>query len=366
MRENLRENCGLEVFLAVRECLEDLDFAKMVRPLLLQYHQRPVTYVTFNQDGDLFLSSCNGGKCCLMRTDTGARIGVYEGHDAIAVKSCDINLDSTVVATAGADGKVAFYEARTGAVLYVLEHGGILKGVEFNQHPDSNDRIVTCADKFQNYPNSICVWKFDFSEGASNATCKRECIIDEKLPMKASMVKWGPFDETLISIHEEGTFCVWDVSPKPNLVTLIDAHGGPIKSIQFNFDRTLMVTASRDRTVKLWETQEYQTLKTYTSNRPFNDAAISPLYRDEANPKYHVIAGGGVEARDVTQSSEGGFESVIFNMVLEEEVATIKGHFGPVNSLAISPDGKSFVTGGEEGMIRLIHLDQDYLNRKDI
>jgi len=336
----------------------------MVKPLLLQYHSRPVTCVRFNRDGDLFLSASNDGRTCLIRTDTGERIGTYEGHEG-AVKSCDINADSTMVVTAGADSKVVFYHARNGEVIYELLHGGIVKGVEFCQDVSRNNRIVTCADKFKSTPNCIAIWEFDFSN-PMNLRCDRQLMIDSSppLPMKASMVRWGPFDETLISIHEEGTFCVWDMQGA--LVRKIDEHHLAIKSIQFNENRTLMLTASRDKTIKLWETQEYSKLKTYTSNRPFNDAVISPLYLDSVNPKYHIIAGGGVEAREVTQTTEGGFESVIFNMVLEEEIGTIKGHFGPMNCIAISPDGRSYVTGGEEGMIRLIHFDEDYFKRKDI
>lgn len=335
----------------------------MVKPYLLQYHSRPVTSVRFNKDGDLFITSSNDGRCCLVRTETGERIGTYEGHEG-AIKSCDINIDTTMVVTAGADSKVCFYNARTGEVIYTLNCGGIVKGVEFNQHPEQVNKIVTCADKFKNCPNNISVWEFDFS--GSTPHVERKLCIEEELPMKATMVKWGPFDETMISIHEEGTFCVWDIQ-NGNLIKLVEAHQQPIKSLQFNANRTLMLTASRDRTVKMWETQQYSKLKVYTSNRPFNDAVISPLYSDPHNPKYHVIAGGGVEAREVTQTTEGGFESVIFNMVLEEEVGTIKGHFGPMNCIAISPDGRSYVTGGEEGMVRLVHFDQaEYFGRKDI
>lgn len=296
-----------------------------------------------------------------MRTDTGERIGTFEGHEG-AVKSCDISADSSMVVTAGADSKVCFYDTRSGQVIFTLIHGGIVKGVEFNQHPERVDKIVTCADKFKQTPNNISVWQFDLH--GQEQTCKSIMVIDTMLPMKATMVRWGPFDETLISIHEEGTFCVWDIM-NANLIKVVDAHQQPIKSLQFNENRTLMLTASRDKTVKLWETQEYSRLKTFESNRPFNDAVISPLYNDPQNPKFHVIAGGGVEARDAAQTAEGGFESVIFNMVLEEEIGTIRGHFGPMNCIAISPDGKSFVTGGEEGLMRLIHFDADFLARKD-
>lgn len=344
----------------------------MVRPLLLQYHSRPITCVRYNRDGDLFLSSSNDGKVCLIRSDTGERVGVYEGHDG-AVKSCDINLESTLVVSCGADSKVCFYEAETGMILHKHNHGGILQCVEFNQNPAHNDKIVTCANKFRDTPNCIQILQFGFQEGideqSGNPTligwCEKLLQFDEQLPMKATKVKWGPFDETIISIHEEGTFCVWNIADQAQIL-LIDGHEAPITGIQFNVDRTLMVTSSRDRSVKLWETEKYSCVKQYQSNRPFNDAAISPLYKDELNPKFHILAGGGVEARDAALVTEGGFETVLFNMVMEEEIGQIKGHFGPMNSLSISPDGKSYVTGGEEGLIRLIHWDPDYFSRKDL
>ncbi|CAD7941321.1 unnamed protein product [Amoebophrya sp. A120] len=332
------------------------------KPFLLQYHSRPLTCVRFNRDGDFFISSANDGRCCLIRTETGERIGTYEGHDG-AIKSCDIDAESSMVVTAGADSRVVFYDAQTGDVIYSLNHGGIVKSVEFNQHPECQDRIVTCADKFKTTPNNISIWQFDFT--TDDPVCERVLMLAEELPMKATMVKWGPFDETLISIHEEGTFCVWDIS-NAQLIKLVEAHQQPIKSLNFNENRTLLLTASRDKTVKMWETQEYSCLKKFQSNRPFNDAVLSPLYTDPVNPRYHVLAGGGVEAREVTQTTEGGFESVLFNMVLEEEIGTIKGHFGPMNTIAISPDGRSYVTGGEEGLIRLIHFDPDYFTRKDL
>lgn len=337
----------------------------MVRPFLLQYHSRPVTGVRFNQDGDLFLSSSNDGRVNLMRTENGERIGTYEGHGKSAVKSVDISLDSKIVVTAGADSQVIFYHAHNGEVIHKLNHGGIVKCVEFNQNPAENDRIVTCSDKFKDSPNCVSVWRFDFS--SSEPICHREVFIHDLLPMKAAKAKWGPFDETLVSIHDEGTFCVWDIiADEPRMVKIVEAHTQAIGGLQFNSDRTLMLTASRDRTVKLWETQEYANIKKYESDRPFNDAAISPLYKDGVHPKYHIMAAGGVEARDAATTSAGGFETVFFNMVLEEEIGTIKGHFGPVNSVAVAPDGRSFVTGGEEGLMRLIHLDPDYFTRKDI
>ena len=46
-----------------------------------------------------------------------------------------------------------------------------------------------------------------------------------------------------------------------------------------------------------------------------------------------------------TASSSGKFEAVLWHLVYEEEIGSVKGHFGPVNALAWLPDGTGFITG---------------------
>ena len=41
----------------------------------------------------------------------------------------------------------------------------------------------------------------------------------------------------------------------------------------------------------------------------------------------------------------------------------MKGHFGTMNSVQFNPDGKSFITGGEDGYVRLNFFDQDYFTK---
>jgi len=56
----------------------------------------------------------------------------------------------------------------------------------------------------------------------------------------------------------------------------------------------------------------------------------------------------------------GGFEIRLINLTYEEEMGKIAGHFGPINTLAFYPDGRGFVSGGEEGIIRLFRFDKSY------
>lgn len=47
-------------------------------------------------------------------------------------------------------------------------------------------------------------------------------------------------------------------------------------------------------------------------------------------------------------------------MVYPNELGRVKGHFGPVNTLAFHPKGTGFSSGGEDGYVRIHHFDEDY------
>lgn len=83
---------------------------------------------------------------------------------------------------------------------------------------------------------------------------------------------------------------------------------------------------------------------------------------DESGDKYHILISGGQDARDVTTTtdSDGGFETRLYHIIYEEEMAQIKGHFGPVHSIQVSPDGRSFVTVSEDGTVRLQRFPLEY------
>lgn len=48
--------------------------------------------------------------------------------------------------------------------------------------------------------------------------------------------------------------------------------------MQFNKDGTMFVTASKDHTAKLFDSESLMLLKTYKTERPVNSATISPIF----------------------------------------------------------------------------------------
>lgn len=330
-----------------------------------------MTLVKFNSDGDFFLTCAKDGEVCLIRTENCERVGTYnpQGEKPGAVYAVDVTLDSKYVVIAGADGRLIWFTFE-GEQVAQLNHGGILKYVEFNLRPQAQFMVVSCNDKFKSaaegtIPNRIMVWQW---HDGKQVNMKRLLSIDEALPMKATKVKWGAYDETLISIFEEGTVIIWDSSSGKQMY-LVSAHHAPVTGMNFSEDRLLMITSSKDQTAKLWAMdgdREPEMIKCYKTDRPLNDAAISPLFTDQDRPKYHVLLGGGQDAKDVTTTaaSSGKFEAMIWHMVYEEEIGSIKGHFGPMNTIAWFRDGRGFVTGGEDGYVRCHHFDNDYFTKK--
>lgn len=145
-----------------------------------------------------------------------------------------------------------------------------------------------------------------------------------------------------------GSICIL----KHYLVSLINHH-------VYIYTLLLLLAASTDQKCHLIDTQTFEILRTYKPERPCNTAAISPLFD-------HVAIGGGQDAAAVTTTAgaAGKFEACFMHKTYAEEFGRVRGHFGPLNAIAFSPDGKGFTTGGEDGYVRLHHFSSDYLTTK--
>lgn len=65
----------------------------IMRPILLQGHERSITYVRYNREGDLLFTCSKDKTPQLWYSDNGERIGTYEGHNG-TVWGCDVSCKS--------------------------------------------------------------------------------------------------------------------------------------------------------------------------------------------------------------------------------------------------------------------------------
>ena len=120
-----------------------------------------------------------------------------------------------------------------------------------------------------------------------------------------------------------------------------------------------MLRRARRRWVRLFESSTLQLLKAFNTERNINSAAVSPL----ASCPY-LIAAGGQDAMSVTTTAakQGNFHCSFFDHVFDDELGSIQGHFGPVNTLAFAPHGRSYASGGEDGYVRITHFPEVYFD----
>ncbi|CDJ62408.1 eukaryotic translation initiation factor 3 delta subunit, putative [Eimeria necatrix] len=330
-------------------------------PLLLQGHDRPLTWVQFNRDGDLMFTCGKDAKLSLWRTEDGIRIGTYDVGKAV-VWACDCTLDSSRLVAASGDQKILIFDVCSGALLNEIAEQGPCKFVEWCRMPTQQNKFVLAHDNFGANQKGIKAWRVD------GETPKRLWIQDD-FAARCIQVHWGPFDETVISTHENGDIMVWDAATG-EYISELRGHKSLITCMSFSDDRMLALTSCSDGTAKLWSTKDWECLK--ASCRCVAAAAAAaaavgiaaaPLgfrlrlvYRRELRQ----LEWFGELGFEFMASGEGKFEALLYHVVRGEEIASCKGHFGPLHTLAWKPDGSGYASGGEDGYVRLYSFDEEY------
>ncbi|KAJ0408849.1 hypothetical protein P43SY_000745 [Pythium insidiosum] len=337
-----------------------------MRPILLKGHSRSITMIKYNRDGDLLFTTAKDHVPSVWYSDSGERLGTYEGHSG-AVWAIDVSYHTERVLTAAADSTVKLWEAETGKELFTFKHTGPVRSVNFST---GDKYFVSVCDKFTDKPAAVFVYEL-----AENMEDQKDkpilTIANHGHEGRITGAYWMPLNKAIMTTGGDGTIKLFDpqtgkllashqvhtgeIMNTGKLLASHQVHTGEIMNVSFNKTKTLMITASKDNTAKLLDVETFKVLKTYETDRPVNSAAISPI-------KEHVVLGGGQEAMSVTTTSGrvGKFEARFFHMVFQEEFARVKGHFGPINTIAFHPDGKSYASGAEDGYVRLHHFDADY------
>lgn len=335
----------------------------LLKKSMLQGHTRPVTWLTWNRDGNLLFTCGKDKKVCVWSFPEGECLGNYEGHGG-AVWACSVTADSRWLVSGGADQNVIVWEAGDSRELARVELPGVCRFVEWASTGGEQWSFATVHNKFGSNPPAITVFRFN------GETIEQQLRIDKGLPGPSTQVRWGLADELLASAHENGELIFWRADTGVE-VRRLKAHEAPISKIDFSVDRLLVATASTDMKIKVWDlgadgcdgTLIFEAL----TDRALNAVALGPLLTraaatgpEEERPRHcSVIAAGGQDIRDValTKGTENEFDTLLFRTgatSLEADGAA-KGHFGPVHTVAFRSDGNAMASGSEDGCVRL-HL----------
>jgi serine-threonine kinase receptor-associated protein len=220
------------------------------------------------------------------------------------------------------------WDAVTGAELRTLEHGHVVRSVDFSH------RGGLLATGGQDKKLRI------FDTGALDAPPR---VIAH--PDKIRQVVWGADDATVFTGSEEGVLRAWDAAAAADGV----AAAAPRRELRLEGGAAIM-------DLELSPNGEILTVAAGSAVL-FVDAASLELRRRYALPfqveaaSLHPLHGRAFLA--------GGSDCVVhvYDTATGEELAAHKGHHGTVHCVRFAPDGATFVSGADDATLRIQRFD---------
>lgn len=344
-----------------------------MKPIVLKGHSKPIKDLKFNSDGDLLFSGSNDRLVTLWASETGERIGTYQ-HQA-AVYDMSITLDSKILVTGDSTGGCYFWEVGTGTLLKKLELDPTFSIRSVDLAYGDGLVSITSGGRTREAKSYVDVYSFRDILGASTDRERKILSIDpikrftSEKTSKFSQTKWLNMNRNILTTTEDGFLQMIDYNTG-EFIRSKQIHSATIMDMDISPKEEVILTASKDGKSLLIDPDTFDIMKTFHPQNPtrnINTCKLSPLIStfDENEEKFHAIIAGGQESRDVTTShaKKGGFDLLIYNLVQGDEVGAIQGHFGPVNTIAFSPNGNIIASGAEDATIRIHKLDcEEYEN----
>merc|ERR1711904_644204 len=210
-----------------------------MRPLLLKGHTRPLTFIKYNLEGDVFVSCAKDQRPTLWYADSGERIGTYKGHNGTTY-SCDITRDSSRLVTASADSSVKLWNLVTGECIFTFEFKEPCRSVSFSL---GEEYLLLTSDAFMGVQPAVRILKH--SKDISEQTHEEVLCIKGAHPGRITRAIWGKLNKTFLTSCEDGMVRKFETATG-KLLHEVKIHEKSIQMMDIDKEGNTLVTASLD------------------------------------------------------------------------------------------------------------------------
>jgi WD40 repeat protein len=305
------------------------------------------TALTFGNADTAVASASTDGLARIWQVGTGEESGKLEG-DATGLTDVGFSTDGAHLATSSEDGTVRVSNADAGTTLVVLNgHRDRVTSAAFTGPAGSN--VVTAStDKtarvwdalFQPELEELARLPAPVSAIEVKGARLRVTTADGRL----HVLEADTGEETAVAAGRERERVAFGPDGatarfRLNTVvlrakgerTLLEGHRDRVRSVEFSPDGTLLASASRDQSVRVWDGVTGDALVTLRHNSEVRDASFSP------DGRWVVTA---------------AFRAALWDPRSGLPVVRLQGHDGPVTAATFDSSGRTIVTGGVDGTVR--------------
>jgi WD40 repeat protein len=147
-----------------------------------------------------------------------------------------------------------------------------------------------------------------------------------------------PDGRHIVSASEDKTLKVWDLESGRALATL-ESHADKVIACAVTPDGRCIVSASWDGILKLWDVESRRVLATWEGH---TDGVMACTVTPDG--------------RCMVSASQDGTLKV-WDLESRRVLATLEGHAGTVNACAVTPDGRRVVSGSQDGTLKVWDLE---------
>ena len=292
-----------------------------------QGHQNWITSVCFSPDGTLIASGSFDNSVKLWNSQTGEVVNTLYGHTD-RVSAVTFSPDGQLLASSSYDCTVRLWNTSQGQCIKVLPgHRNRIWAVGFGA---SRQQLVSGADD-----HAIKLWD------ANSGECTKTF---QGYTNAALILRLSSNQHTIASGHEDQTVKLWDFRSGECFRTL-RGHRSRVWAIAFaapndtdangSHNHHLLASGSADRTIKLWNWQTGECLKTLQGHKSW-------IWSVSFSPDGQWLASGSYDKT-----------AKVWQMSTGECVRTLTDHPSSVAYVTFSPDGNWLATSSYDQTVKL-------------
>lgn len=298
------------------------------------HHKDFVNYAQFSSDNQKIITASEDHTAKIW-TVTGELLATLPHKGAVKWIKFDHNEQKVV--TASDDRTAKLWEVATGKWLATLDHASIVNSAEFS--PDG--RLVVTAS----HDHVAKIWEVE--TGKLHTTLRHKDVIN--------YAEFSPDGQMVITASNDNTAKLWNISNEEPIATLSE-HKCAVTHAKFSSNGLLM-TISLDNTINMWNTGTRQLLNTFHGHEGLIKYAVFNQNGDKV-----VTASLDKTARIWERNTDN--QTLLKTPKNPKSIITLQGHEGRINSVNFSPKGNQILSASEDKTARVWDTEKGELQTR--